>query len=89
MENVSIVGLDLVKNVLQAHGECFDGSVAFRMKISRANLQSLFRFGSEMSRGHGSLRRALYWHPGDLPEAGSNHWNEVLLAERYAIAGED
>ncbi|MEO6946090.1 MAG: IS110 family transposase, partial [Nitrobacter sp.] len=42
MENVSIVGLDLAKNVFQAHGARLDGSVAFRMKISRAKLLSFF-----------------------------------------------
>jgi transposase len=42
MENVSIVGLDLAKNVFQAHGVHADGSTAFRKKISRAKLLSLF-----------------------------------------------
>ncbi len=35
MENVSIIGLDLAKNVFQAHRARSDGSVAFRTKISR------------------------------------------------------
>jgi transposase len=39
---VSIVGLDLAKNVFQAHGARADGSVAFRTKISRAKLLSFF-----------------------------------------------
>ncbi|MBN8974975.1 MAG: IS110 family transposase [Rhizobiales bacterium] len=42
MENVSIVGLDLAKNVFQAHGARSDGTVAFREKISRAKLIAFF-----------------------------------------------
>jgi hypothetical protein len=40
METVSIIGLDLAKNVFQAHGARADGSTAFRKKISRAQLLS-------------------------------------------------
>jgi len=42
MEKVSIIGLDLAKNVFQAHGARSDGSVAFRMKISRVKLLAFF-----------------------------------------------
>ncbi len=42
MEEVSIIGLDLAKNVFQAHGARRDGSTAFRKKISRAKLLSFF-----------------------------------------------
>lgn len=42
MENVSIIGLDLAKNVFQVHGARSDGSVAFRRKLSRAKLLSFF-----------------------------------------------
>lgn len=42
MEKVTIIGLDLAKNIFQAHGARRDGSVAFRKKISRAKLLSFF-----------------------------------------------
>jgi transposase len=42
MEEVSIIGLDLAKNVFQAHGARGDGSTAFRKKISRAKVLSFF-----------------------------------------------
>lgn len=42
MEEVSIIGLDLAKNVFQAHGARSDGSVVFRTKISRAKLLAFF-----------------------------------------------
>jgi hypothetical protein len=38
MEKVSIIGLDLAKNVFQAHGAAADGAVVFRRKLSRAQL---------------------------------------------------
>lgn len=38
MGEVSIIGLDLAKNVFQAHGARSDGSVVFRRKLSRAQL---------------------------------------------------
>ena len=36
MSNVSIIGVDLAKQVFQVHGARADGSVAFRKKLSRA-----------------------------------------------------
>lgn len=38
MNEVSIIGLDLAKNVFQAHGAAGDGSVLFRRKLSRGQL---------------------------------------------------
>jgi transposase len=38
MNEVSIIGLDLAKNVFQAHGAGADGSVVFRRKLSRGQL---------------------------------------------------
>ncbi|TGD41435.1 IS110 family transposase [Pseudotabrizicola sediminis] len=38
MNEVSIIGLDLAKNVFQAHGAEADGSVLIRRKLSRAQL---------------------------------------------------
>jgi len=35
---VSIIGLDLAKNMFQAHGGASDGAVVFRRKLSRAQL---------------------------------------------------
>lgn len=42
MGEVSIIGLDLAKNVFQAHGAGVDGSVVFRRKLSRAQLLEFF-----------------------------------------------
>lgn len=35
MEKVTIIGVDLAKNVFQLHGAAADGSVVFRRKLSR------------------------------------------------------
>ena len=35
MKEVSIIGVDLAKNVFQVHGAAADGSVLFRKKLSR------------------------------------------------------
>ncbi len=38
MEEVSIIGVDLAKNVFQLHGAAADGAVVFRKKLSRLQL---------------------------------------------------
>ena len=42
MESVSIVGLDLAKNVFQAHGASPSGAFAFSKKITRGKLLPFF-----------------------------------------------
>lgn len=42
MNEISIIGLDLAKNVFQAHGARTDGAVAFRKKLRRAQVLSFF-----------------------------------------------
>jgi transposase len=42
MVEVSIIGLDLAKNVFQAHGSAADGSVVFRRKLSRLQVMTFF-----------------------------------------------
>ncbi len=42
MAEVSIIGLDLAKNVFQLHGARADGSVAFRRKLARGKLREFF-----------------------------------------------
>ena len=42
MGEVSIIGLDLAKNVFQAHGTAADGSVVFRRKLTRAQVLKFF-----------------------------------------------
>lgn len=42
MEQSIIIGLDLAKNVFQAHGATADGSVAFRVKLARSQVLQFF-----------------------------------------------
>ena len=35
MEEISIIGVDLAKNVFQLHGAAADGSIVLRKKLSR------------------------------------------------------
>lgn len=39
MEEVTIIGIDLAKNVFQLHGAAADGSVIFRKKLTRPQVQ--------------------------------------------------
>ena len=42
MTEVTMIGLDLAKNVFQVHGMRPDGSVAFRVKLSRIKVLTFF-----------------------------------------------
>jgi len=42
MVEVSIIGLDLAKNVFEAHDAAADGSVVFRRKLTRLQLLKFF-----------------------------------------------
>ena len=39
MKEVTIIGVDLAKNVFQVHGAAADGSVVFRKKLSRPQFE--------------------------------------------------
>jgi hypothetical protein len=55
MGKVSIIGQDLAKNVIQAHGANEAGSVVFRRKVSRSKLLE-FLAGFEPCWLDGALR---------------------------------
>ena len=65
MKKVSIIGVDLAKNVFQLHGAATDGAVLFRKKLSRLQFQ---RFISEHPRSYliqapPLLAYGLQWNP--------------------------
>lgn len=39
MDEITIIGIDLAKNVFQLHGAATDGSVVFRKKLTRPQFQ--------------------------------------------------
>ena len=67
MAEVGIIGLDLAKNVFQAHGAAADGSVAFRRKLSR--LQVL-KFVAEQPRCTVAMEAC----------ASAHHWARAIAA---------
>jgi transposase len=79
MKEVTIIGVDLAKNVFQLHGAAADGAVVFRKKLSRSQFQ---RFMSEHPRCLVAMEAC----------GGAHHWaremdrlgHEVrLIAPRY------
>ena len=79
MKEVSIIGVDLAKNVFQLHGAAADGTVLFRKKLSRPQFQ---RFMAEHPRCLVAMEAC----------GGAHHWareleragHEVrLIAPRY------
>ena len=62
MEKTSIIGLDLAKNVFQAHGAKADGSVAFRKKLTRNQVLAFF---AGQSGCDGGLRQCASLGPVD------------------------
>jgi len=65
MENVSIIGLDLAKRSIQAHGARADGGVAFRKKLSREKVRA---FLAEQSRCIVAMEAC----------GSAHHWGRVI-----------
>ena len=56
MKQVAVIGIDLAKRSFQLHGARGpDGSVAFRVKLSREKLLGLSCLAATMRSGDGSL----------------------------------
>lgn len=72
MENVTIIGIDLAKNVFQLHGGAADGSAVFRKRLSRPQFQ---RF---MAR-HPACTVAMEACPG------SHYWARELADMGHAV----
>lgn len=61
MGEVTIIGLDLAKNVFQAHGAAADGLVVFRRKLTRARLLSFFAAQSSCVVAMEACASAHFW----------------------------
>lgn len=55
MDEVTIVGVDLAKQVFQVHGAAADGRVLFRKKLSRSQFSRFIASLPPMCSGHGGL----------------------------------
>ena len=79
MEQVTIIGVDLAKNVFQVHGASGDGAVAFRKKLTRPQFQRFMREVNPCLVAMEACSGAHYW-ARELAAAG----HEVrLIAPRY------
>lgn len=67
MVEASIIGVDLAKNVFQAHGAAADGSVAFRRKLSR---QQVLKFFAAQPRCTVAMEAC----------ASAHHWGRAIAA---------
>ena len=72
MQEVSIIGLDLAKNVCQAHGAAPDGSVVFRRKLRRAQVVKFFASQPSCTVAMEAC-------------AGAHHWARVIGALGHQV----
>jgi hypothetical protein len=70
MEKVTIIGVDLAKNVFQLHGAAADGSVVFRKKLSRLQFCQSWRASR-----HVSWR----WRRAPAPIIGLARWSGLAI----------
>ncbi|MFM7335397.1 MAG: hypothetical protein ACKO1H_13475 [Tabrizicola sp.] len=80
MKDVSIIGVDLAKNVFQLHGAASDGSVVYRKKLSRVQFE---RFMS----GHPAMQDAIDHAEGMAPDAAPQFLAIIDRDERLVLAG--
>ena len=81
MEEVTIIGVDLAKNVFQLHGAAADGSVVYRKKLSRP------QFARFMGK-HPACEVAMEACPSTAMTASRSTWVKVpsLLSARLMTA---
>ncbi len=72
MKEVSIIGLDLAKNVFQAHGAAADGSVVFRRKLSRGQI---LKFLSDQAPCMVAMEAC----------AGAHHWARTIRSLGHTV----
>ena len=79
MRDVSIIGVDLAKNVFQAHGAAADGSVVFRKKLSRPQFSRFMADHPPCLVAMGACASAHHW-----AREMARHGHEVrLIAPHY------
>ena len=64
MTEATIIGLDLAKNVFQAHGARADGSIVFRIKLVRAKVLAFFATQPTCTVAMEACASAHYWARG-------------------------
>ncbi len=79
MSEISIIGLDLAKNLYQAHGARADGSVVFRKKLSRGKLLNFLASVQPCTVAMEACAGAHYW----AREIGALGHEVRLIAPAY------
>lgn len=79
MKKVTIIGIDLAKNVFQLHGAASDGSVVFRKKLSRLQFRKFMAVQPECIVAMEACGSAHYWA---REMAGLGH-EPKLIAPHY------
>jgi transposase len=72
MKEVSIIGLDLAKNVFQVHGAAVDGTVLFRRKLPRSQV---LKFFASQPRCRVAMEAC----------AGAHHWARAIAALDHEV----
>ena len=57
MDKISVIGLDLAKNVFQVHGANAQGKKLLSRRLKRAEVLEFFATLPPLPGGHGSMRR--------------------------------
>ena len=70
MGEVTIIGVDLAKNVFQVHGAAGDGSVLFRKEAVATAVHAVHGGAAAVSRGNGGLRQRRTTGHGSWRAAG-------------------
>lgn len=83
MEQVSTVGLDLAKNIFQAHGVDASGEVVFRKKLGRGRLLAFF---AGLSPSVESRRSATKTQPRSRIRRGRWLCRQNLISRRTTAA---
>ena len=61
MDEITIIGIDLAKNVFQLHGAATDGSVVFRKKLTRPQFQRFMASHPPCKVAMGACPSSHYW----------------------------
>ncbi len=89
MLEVNIIGLDLAKNVFQAHGSDASGSVLFRKKLRRGHVLRFLAAQPACTVANGSVRRRPLLGAGDCEAGARCSANRSGVREAFREAAED
>jgi transposase len=81
MNKISVIGLDLAKNVFQVHGTDFTGEVVVRKQLKRSQLRQFFAKLEPCLIGIEACGGAHYW---SRELTGLGHTVRMMAVDRHA-----